>query len=165
VAQSTPTSFRSPDEQEAFTVLVLRYLDDDSSGTEVQHLKDALGGDAWCRELFVQMCRMHGDMHEAFAAKRAALQQKASLEKTLSLASAGARQATADAGVAATVPRPARASVEPSERLDVSDLAGDPLVIDDGDSEAPAGGAAGDTVVRELSGEDTAHPAPKPPEE
>jgi hypothetical protein len=69
---SEPVSL-SVEQSEAFTVLLLRYLDDDCSPEEIEHLKSALTDLAPCRELFVEICRMKGNLHEAYSPKRAKL--------------------------------------------------------------------------------------------
>src|SRR5262249_30844109 len=94
-------------------------------------------------KLFVQICRLHGDMHEVFAAQRAALRAKT------------ARVAAAVAAPTATPSAEHSADAAPSPAA--------PPAREDLCPEAPTVGA--DTVVRDLSGEDTAHPTRQPPEQ
>jgi hypothetical protein len=69
---SEPASLSAP-QKEAFTVLLLRYLDDDCSADEIDQLRGVLADVAPYRELFVQICRMKGNLHEAYSPKRAKL--------------------------------------------------------------------------------------------
>jgi hypothetical protein len=77
MTQSAQPSFQSDAELDLFTGLVLRYLDGTCSAEEIEQLKDLLDKPA-PRELFVQVCRLHGHLHEAFAPRRAELQQNRS---------------------------------------------------------------------------------------
>ena len=67
---------RSSDELEALTALVLRYLDGACSAEEVRQLKAALADSAAGRALFVQVCRLHGELHEAHAPQRSRRKRK-----------------------------------------------------------------------------------------
>lgn len=75
MARTAQTSLRTEGAVDAFIALVLRYLDDQASAEEIHELKDLLGGAAH-RELFVQVCRLQGNLHETFATRRAKLQAK-----------------------------------------------------------------------------------------
>jgi hypothetical protein len=66
----------SADQKEAFTALAFRYLDDSCSAEEVQQLKACLAEIAAFRELFVQICRMNGELHEIFSPLRAKLRSR-----------------------------------------------------------------------------------------
>jgi hypothetical protein len=111
----TRLPFQTQDEIEAFSVLVLRYLDGGCAAEEVAKLKETIVASAAHRELFVHCCRVQGNLHEVYAPKRAELKQKS-------------------------------AGVPVLRNLPAENLAADP---------------GADTVVRELSAEDTAHPLPK----
>jgi hypothetical protein len=116
MTQSSQPVVLSADEVEKLTVLVLRYLDGGCSAEEVEQLKGALAGAGPQRELFVQVCRLHGNLHENFAHKRAEMQQKATS--------------------AADLP---------------------PL--------STSGDPGAETIISELTGDDTIHPEPKTPEQ
>src|SRR5207245_2737468 len=59
---------------ENFTVLVLRYLEAGCSSAEIEQLKRTLEASAPHREQFVRACRLQGELHEVFAARRAEMQ-------------------------------------------------------------------------------------------
>jgi hypothetical protein len=120
----------SHEEIETFTVLVLRYLDGASVGEENQRLKDAISTNAWYRERFVKVCRMQGNLHEAFAHQRAQLHQKVPAEAVTAAAMA-ASQSFLSSGI----------SQEPEI-----------------EAPAPARNPADSTIIREVSCEDTLHP-------
>jgi hypothetical protein len=79
MTQSTQPAFQPEAEVDVFVGMVLRYLDGDCSSQEMQQLKDRLTLGAY-RELFVQVCRLHGNLHEVFAPKRAEMQQNRSAD-------------------------------------------------------------------------------------
>lgn len=54
------------------TVLTLRYLDGLITPEEMRALNAALAAHAPCRDLFVHLCRLHGELAEALAPRRAA---------------------------------------------------------------------------------------------
>jgi hypothetical protein len=64
------------EQREAFTIRTLRYLDGNCAEAELQELNALLGVSATLRQLFVEICRVHGDLYEAHAERRAALAQK-----------------------------------------------------------------------------------------
>src|SRR5947209_18925121 len=72
MASSPSPSVPPSEDLEAFTVRVLRYLDGQSSAEEVQQLKALLSGKAAYRNVFIQVCRLHGYLYEAFAPRRPA---------------------------------------------------------------------------------------------
>jgi hypothetical protein len=146
MASSPSPSVPPTEDLEAFTVRVLRYLDGQSSAEEVQQLKVLLSSKAAHRNVFVQVCRLHGYLYEAFAPRRPA-------EPARLPALAG------QAGGEAT--RVSEASSIPGPELSGGDaLVGPELVV--GPPDHPDVGA--DTMLGELSGEDTLHRTPKPPE-
>ncbi len=136
---SSPPGLPTQETLEAFTVRVLRYLDGQLSPEELQHLKEALGDHAACRNVFVQVCRLHGYLYEVFAPRRPALQPSAT-------------------GVSAASDAPAPIPADP--------LRGGPLDQTDLLAEPPGRDVGADTVLGELSGEDTWHrnPDASPPE-
>jgi ferric-dicitrate binding protein FerR (iron transport regulator) len=134
----------SANDAENFTVLVLRYLESGCSAAEIEQLKRTLEASALHRAQFVRTCRLQGELHEVFAARRAEMQltpasaaQRAGAEGRLPIAHGSAPGAAATDDLAFT-----------------PELSGEPGSTDPG----------ADTVVRELSGEDTIHPTPRPPE-
>jgi hypothetical protein len=129
-----------PDELEAMTVRMLRYLDRDCPAEEVQLLRDALTGSAVYRALFVQICRMHGELHEAYAPQRADRQRKA----------APAARAAVAVGES---PLPQLPTDE--DRAARPELPQEP-------SQPGAADAGAETDIRQLSGEDTHFPKDKP---
>lgn len=72
--KSISESCLSQKELEAFSVLVLRYLDGVSTPDEVLEIKKSLVESSVCREAFAQTCRLQGELREAFAHQRAARQ-------------------------------------------------------------------------------------------
>jgi hypothetical protein len=129
MARSTQPSSQPQETLEAFTVRVLHYLDGDCSADDVRELREALTGSASCREWFVQICRMQGDLYEAYAPKRAARRAKA----------------------------PASEHQTPAQGPRSSDFAVDQDLL----GEKREAGA--DTLLSELSGEDTIHRNPSTP--
>jgi hypothetical protein len=123
MVESTPPAVLSPDELEAFTVLVLRYMDGDCTAQEILHLKAAIAESAAYRALFVQVCRMQGNLYEAYVTRRTEYQHK-----------------MANATVPATATNPGDSALP----------TGSPV-------EVPPGDQGTDTIVRELSAEDTNH--------
>ena len=61
-----------PDDDEAFSVQVLRYLDGRATVQDLSELKEALATRPECRTLFVRLCRLHGELSELLAPLRAA---------------------------------------------------------------------------------------------
>jgi hypothetical protein len=120
---------RPPDELEALTALVLRYLDGACSAEEVRQLKATLADSAVDRALFVQVCRLHGELHEAHAPQRARRKRK------------GAAVINLRGG-------------EPAGEVDTSPPAPEgPEKGPSTDAELPD--ASAETDIRKLSGEDT----------
>jgi hypothetical protein len=123
-------------------------------------------GSASKRELFVQVCRMHGNLHEAYSPKRAELRHKvADAHQTLpasSLAGQTAGKAAARSGVKnpASAPSNRNPHVMPEDPLTSGDIALEQELSPD----TASGDPAASTIIRELSGEDTIHPVPKDPE-
>jgi hypothetical protein len=115
---------------EALTALVLRYLDGACSVEEVRRLKAVLADSAADRALFVQVCRLHGELHEAHAPQRARRKRKGAAVMTL--------RGGETAGEANSSP--------PAPE-------GDGGHLDKGDA-APSDAGA-ETDIRKLSGEDT----------
>ncbi len=66
---------RWPDE--AFVVQVLRYLDGQATVQDLSELKEALATRPERRMLFVQLCRLQGELSELLAPRRAALTEAA----------------------------------------------------------------------------------------
>ena len=60
-------SLTTSDELDVFAILALRYLDGECSTEEASALKAMLVEGDSHRELFVQLCRLHGDLHEMLA--------------------------------------------------------------------------------------------------
>lgn len=137
--------FASPAEIEGFTMLVLRYLDNECSAEEVKQLKEMLAGHAAHRELFVQICRMQGDLHEACASRRAELKHKTIKINELVPAARVAE------------PSAAEAAASGGHGLEISLEPGFPP------SSNPE--SAADTVVPEFSGDDTLPPPLTPPDQ
>ena len=71
MAQDARPALASEAGVDAFTQLVVRYLDGDLDPAEIAELKRLLAEAANHRESFVRACRLHGALHEAFAARRA----------------------------------------------------------------------------------------------
>ena len=159
MAQQNPPPFLSPDELEDFTVQVLRYLDGACSPAEIQQMKDALAGGAPYRELFVQVCRMKGNLLEVYASKRADLQYKTTHAADTSVASASSGEVAATMGLAkgsSDRPFPARQEREGSADFGMGEESpGSPGSSDPG----------AETMIGELSGDDTIHPSPKAAEQ
>lgn len=132
----------SPAEVERITMLVLRYLDNECTPEEVEQLREALADHPAQRELFVQICRMQGDLYEACASRRAELKLKAAkLHDQLSAPPIPERDTIEAIGIPALAGHP---------RTDA-----DPLIAESG----------AETLVPELSGEDTIPPEPTGPEQ
>ena len=131
--QSTEPALLSQDEADAFTVLVLRYLDGDCGAEEFEQLRDRLAGSTQCRELFVQTCRVFGRMHENYAARRA--------ERAAIGAAAGATQRSA-------------LEIGAGAGSDQDDAVADLLAAAQGDPGA-------ETIVHDASPDDTANPPPQ----
>lgn len=98
------------EQTDAFTALVLRYLDGACTAAEVRDLQDRLVAGAVHREVFVRTCHMLGCLHESYAPKRTAWQAK---------------------------------TAAPADQAD----------------------PRADTVVHELSPDDTVHPLPQAPKD
>jgi hypothetical protein len=145
-------------EAEAFTVLALRYLESACTVEEIEQLKQTLTGSVRHRALFVRVCRLQGNLYEAFAARRAELRQKSvsSAESLLASAMAGEGTTAGKQGPRAGPFERVAGQESPGVGNDLSlrhDLTADPVGAD----------PSADTVVRELSGEDTIHPPSKTP--
>ena len=121
---------RSPDELEALTALVLRYLDGACSAEEVRQLKAALAESAADRALFVQICRLHGELHEAHAPQRSSRKRKGAAVMTLR-----GGETAGEGGISPPAPE------------------GDGGHPGTADAMPPDAGA--ETDIRKLSGEDT----------
>jgi hypothetical protein len=135
---------------EAFTVLVLRYLDAGCSAEEISRLKEFLTSSVAHRERFVQVCRMTGNLQEAFSTRRAELQhKKASVAEPVA--------APALAGPTSSEALASPAGPEQPETMGAFAL--DPAGATDGTAKDPGA----ETVTRELSAENTAHPVSKVP--
>jgi hypothetical protein len=67
-----PGGERPAQEKKRITVLTLRYLDGLLTAEELRELNAALAAHAWCRDFFVQFCRLHGELSEALAPRCAA---------------------------------------------------------------------------------------------
>ena len=141
MADATQAGSLPADDAENFTVLVLRYLEARCSTAEIEHLQKTLAGSGPHRALFVRTCRLQGELHEVFAARRAELQ----LTPASVAQKAGGRSEV----------RPSHDNVPAqaggSDLTLTPELAGEPGSTD----------PSADTVVRELSGEDTIHPPPR----
>jgi hypothetical protein len=126
--------------EDAFAVLVLRYLEGLATPQEVGELNTALKSRPECRDLFVQMSRLHGGLSEVLAPRRAAERKKAG---------------PAALHVPADLPTEAAPGA-------VSVLTGD-----EGASPLPEGAAeppsVADTLLGKLSAEDTVHGRPAAP--
>jgi hypothetical protein len=151
MAPPNPPASLSAEAKEAFTVQVLRYLDGACSPEDIRHLKATLAGSVTYRELFVQVCGLKGNLLEAFAAKRAGMHQRAA-DPLLASTAASALRGGSTASSARAVP------TGPEQHAQ-EDFALPP--------QAPSLPAPGDpgaeTIIGELSGEDTIHPVPKAP--
>jgi hypothetical protein len=143
---------------EAATVLVLRYLDGECSAEEIEQLRGALTGSATYRELFVQVCRVQGELHEAYAPKRAGWHRKGTNAAQASPVAVAAGQ---EAGGTTTLKEIAGGG-------DDSGIPEHPEKTGDRDAErgssADAPDAGAETDIRQLSGEDTHFPKDKPPD-
>ena len=82
---------RWPDE--AFVVQVLRYLDGQATVQDLSELKEALATRPERRTLFVRLCRLHGELSELLAPRRAALTEdgRGASPATASLPARGVR--------------------------------------------------------------------------
>jgi hypothetical protein len=157
MAQQNPPPFLSPDDMELFSVQVLRYLDGACSPAEIQQLKDALAGSAPCRELFVQVCRMKGNLLEVYASKRAELQHKTANVSDTLLASASAGEVAVTMGSGLAAGSNERQSPARPEHREAS---GDFGMDQEAPASPPPGDPGAETMIGELSGDDTIHPAP-----
>ena len=155
-SQPTP---RPPDNAEALTVLVLRYLDGDCSGEEVARLRAALTGSAASRAFFVQVCRAHGELHEAYSPKRAEWEHRQTQARAASPVAVSAGQA---AGETTRPLTPAGGGLIRGQ--EPPDQAGDarPAPVWPADPAVPDAGA--ETAIQQLSGEDTHFPKDKTPD-
>jgi hypothetical protein len=126
---------------ENFTVLVLRYLEARCSTAEIEQLQKTLAGSGPHRALFVRTCRLQGELHEVFAARRAELQLTPA---SVAQKAGGGSEVRPPHDSAPTAARGSDLKLTP-------ELTGEPGSID----------PSADTVVRELSGEDTIHPPPR----
>jgi hypothetical protein len=66
-----------PQNDEAFAVQVLRYLDGLATVQDLSELKEALATRRDRRALFVRLCRLHGELSELLAPQRAAATETA----------------------------------------------------------------------------------------
>jgi hypothetical protein len=148
MAPPNPPASLSAEAKEAFTVQVLRYLDGACSPEEIRHLKQTLAGSVPCRELFVQVCGLKGNLLEAYAAKRAGMHQRAADPLLASTAASALRGGSMASSERATGPE------QHEEDFALPPQA--PSVPGPGDPGA-------ETIIGELSGEDTIHPVPKAP--
>ncbi|HEV3085305.1 MAG TPA: hypothetical protein VGY66_36455 [Gemmataceae bacterium] len=149
MAPPIPPASPSSEAKEAFTVQVLRYLDGACSPEEIRHLKETLAGGVSYRELFVQVCGLKGNLLEAYAAKRAGIHQRAADPLLASTAASALRGGSTASGERATGP-------EQHAQEDFALPPQAPSVPGPGDPGA-------ETIIGELSGEDTIHPVPKAP--
>jgi hypothetical protein len=152
MAPPNPPAPPSSETKEAFTVQVLRYLDGACSPEEIRHLKETLAGSVPYRELFVQVCGLKGNLLEAYAAKRAGMHQRAADPL---LASAAASAASALRAASASSERSTPAGPEQAQ---------EDFALPQQAPSLPAPGDPGaETIIGELTGEDTIHPVPKAP--
>jgi hypothetical protein len=160
MAESTPRSSLSPDETEAFTILALRYLDCACSVEEIAQLRGAVAGSAVYRMLFVQVCRMQGQLHEIYAPKRAALEQNQEAARLSAHASTAQTAGAATGGTQRTAPSDPRSPARSSQQERQAEFP----IEQDSPPDHPLEDPGAETVNRELTGEDTIHPEPKAPE-
>jgi anti-sigma factor RsiW len=143
-ARNSPRQERA----EAFAALVLRYLDGLTTDDEVTALNRDLRASPACREAFVALCQMHGQLSEALAPQQVSGTGRRAKQEAADQASArpGAEPSAAPACVADSG-GPA-ASPSPSDRPAEQGL--------------PEPESATDTVVKKSPGEDTVHPGQGP---
>jgi hypothetical protein len=127
----------SQDELNAFAILVLRYLDGETTAAELVQLREALAVQPAYRKLFVQVCRVHGDLQELFVPKEAAVGV---------MAGGGA-----SVGGLSSLDRLGRAQA-PNEAEAEKQSSPKPRVDDPG----------AETLIRGEAGDDTIDPVPKP---
>jgi hypothetical protein len=100
--------------EEAFTALVLRYLDGLTRDEEAARLGEALRAGAPCRDLFVAACQLHGEMVEVHGPIRLAVTPKKSASWRSEAPAAGrARRAAGGGTTAARAPGALQAVREP----------------------------------------------------
>ncbi|HEV3443474.1 MAG TPA: hypothetical protein VG099_02470 [Gemmataceae bacterium] len=143
-----PPAPLSAEAKEAFTVQVLRYLDGACSPEEIRHLKATLAGGVTYRKVFVQVCGLKGNLLEAFAAKRAGMHQRAADPLLASTAAPALRGGSTASSERATGPEQAQEDFALPPQAPSLPGPGDP---------------GAETIIGELSGEDTIHPVPKAP--
>ena len=148
MAESATWNLASPEQEEAFLSLILRYLDGLATGQEMGRLNDALRVSAVCRDFFVQVTCLQGAMREALAplrfrfkpkkrAPRKALAQSDSLKAVPAGASPAGPSLPGQAPAVAA--GPGHAKDDPSEETQA----------------LPATGEAAKDTKLKLSGEDT----------
>jgi hypothetical protein len=148
MTEPSQPSPRPKDDTESRTVLMLRSLDGGASAREIASLKELLARDAASRQLFVDICQIHGGLLETYAPNRAALHEKVTREIGPLLASA------------ATPPiqgGPSSKSVSPQTRElaeSAIDMHVEPLLAPD----APAADPGAETIIRTPAAEDTIYP-------
>ncbi len=74
-----PIPAQPPDAEEAFVALVLQYLDGACAADDRARLRGELEGAAGRRDVFVRLCRLHGELAEALAPQREQLLRKGRL--------------------------------------------------------------------------------------
>jgi len=76
MSSAATTMVLPPEQAEAFTALVLRYLDGSCTADEVRDLQVQLAACAAHRDVFVRTCHLAGCLHESYGPKRSEWQAK-----------------------------------------------------------------------------------------
>jgi anti-sigma factor RsiW len=152
MVESGSTNAPFPENEGEFVALVLRYLDGLVTPDEVTRLSRELSSRSACRDLFVQLCRMHGLLNETLAPDAVTVKNR--WRKRRLKAIPRHRAQASPGGASSGGARPA----EQELRLQ------DPGSFEQGHPAAqPAAEAGAETVVNKFSGEDTIHTDPAKP--
>jgi hypothetical protein len=148
MAESATWNLDSPEQEEAFLFLVLRYLDGLATRQEMGRLNDALRLSSACRDFFVQVTSLQGAIREALAPLRFRFKPKKRAPRQALAQSDSLKAVPAGAGPAGpSLPGQAPAAAVGSGR-DKDDPSEETQALSAG------GEAAKDTKLK-LSGEDT----------
>jgi hypothetical protein len=141
------------DKDEAFTVLVLRYLDGHTTADDVAQLNRSLTSQAQARELFVHLCRLHGELSEALAPQRALRVQAKRSAKATSAAALKQKTVGTAAGIGAE-PTTHEQSESVSVALQPGESQSAPLPGEETPEEKLG---TGDTIMTDHTPDDTVH--------
>jgi hypothetical protein len=123
-----------PEGEEAFTALVLGYLDGLATAEDAARLSAALRASPACRDLFVAVCQLHGDMREVFVPIRLVAAERPARRERVPV---GGRRRRAGGGTgAASAGPPPQAAPDACEDTQVSKLSAEDTVFPEREGEA-----------------------------